>query len=615
MTDLEDIRKNVQLLKSFELSLEKKDFSKARECLKLVDTTEESFLNTYNRRKNEGVNYTSEEISRFMISQALTLYLSNKLSIDEKSLAFSTIEDLVKLDQGMKGIVLEILMNTTICDPACGSGIFLLNAADMVYKFIKKLDPLIDEPNVKRKIVNNIYGFDINEHSVQLSILKLISWMGMAEDDDIMRLVTSLKQKIRAKNSLFMENHPKFDIIVGNPPYGNILSKEEKELLKNENVFHNDIYCAFIFKLIDWSEGILSLLIPKSFLLRQGYVKFRNNFLSKVNLLKIFDIGPNLFKKATNEVQIILYEKKSSVKNVEILDYPDKNVITYPNQLFDTLRACYNFECSICDKSKKVYAYTFSNRCPYCNAETVGLNRIRIKPSLEEYNLINKIEKIGDLNYLNVNEFPKMVRGEEDKGLKEVKRILRNDLDGSCLFINAKEDFKQYFLKKTKSFNIEEINAKLLKGNNYEFYTSPKLLIKHNNIIPEAIFTKETACFTSSIYSLLYEDITELKFLCAVLNSALMKFYCTYGINNQKGTTINLNQYMVRHLPIMGTDKHFKDEIALKVDKIIDSLQENEGTLKDFIKHEINEIDDIVFNLYAFSQKECEIVRAFARRG
>ena len=99
---------------------------------------------------------------------------------------------------------------------------------------------------------------------------------------------------------------------------------------------------------------------------------------------------------------------------------------------------------------------------------------------------MEKIEKNGNLNYLNPKEFPKMIRGEEDKGLKKVKKKIINDGSRSCYFINAKDDFKYYFFYKRKSLNLEEINAKILKGNNYEYYILPKLLIKHNNIVPEA---------------------------------------------------------------------------------------------------------------------------------
>ena len=134
------------------------------------------------------------------------------------------------------------------------------------------------------------------------------------------------------------------------------------------------------------------------------------------------------------------------------------------------------------------------------------------------------------------------------------------------------------------------------------------MLIKHNNIIPEAIFTTEPACFTSSIYSLLYDDINELKYLCAVLNSSLIKFYCTYGINNQKGTTINLNQYMIRHLPIIKPDERVKNEIVLRVDMIIKYMLENDGKSNDVISQIIKEIDDFIFKMYSITKQEAKLI-------
>ena len=45
--------------------------------------------------------------------------------------------------------------------------------------------------------------------------------------------------------------------------------KNEKEILKNQNLFYNDIYCAFLIKSLDWIDsGIVGFLVPKSFLLK-----------------------------------------------------------------------------------------------------------------------------------------------------------------------------------------------------------------------------------------------------------------------------------------------------------------------------------------------------------
>jgi hypothetical protein len=260
------------------------------------------------------------------------------------------------------------------------------------------------------------------------------------------------------------------------------------------------------------------------------------------------------------------------------------------------------------NKAKKIYVYTHEKTCPYCGSKTYPLNRIRIKTTPSLYNLVEKIESVGDLNYLNVKDFPMMIRGEEDKGLREVKKLIKSNVEENCIFINAKEDFGYYYLKKNKSLRLEQINPSILKGNNYEYYNGPKLLIKHNNIIPQACYIEDPLCFTSSIYSLLHEDIDELNYLNALLNSMLIQFYCIYGINNQKNTTINLNQYMIRHLPIVKAKNQIKSEIIKKTKNVLNLFEARNGEINEKIIKLLQEIDDSIFNLYSFTEKERKIV-------
>jgi hypothetical protein len=222
-------------------------------------------------------------------------------------------------------------------------------------------------------------------------------------------------------------------------------------------------------------------------------------------------------------------------------------------------------------------------------------------------NLINKIEQNGNLNYLNVCDFPKLIRGEEDKGLRAIKAIIENHIQGSCIFLNAKNDFMHYHYQRKKSFDIDKINPKKLKGNDYEYYLKPKLLIKHNNTYPVAVYTEENVCFTSSIYSLLHEDKNELKFLCALLNSSLIKFYCIYGINNQINTTINLNQYMIRHLPIPNTNNKIKCTLAANVDLIMNFYKHPQQSKPQIMELQEN-IDNIIFQLHLCTNEEISLI-------
>ncbi len=605
MKNLEASYKIDELYSLFLKAVDNTDNQIINNCLKSIELTEKLFLNNYDNRKKEGVFYTNYEVAKFITLEAILLYLKKKLKINK----LEKIDDIYKLDSQTKSKICECLLKVSILDPACGSGIFLLSAASLIYEIIKKLNPEISYSYLTSQILKSLHGIDINDSAKKLSILKLFLWFYQKKELDSSIILSILTSNIKNENSILTSSFSKFDIVIGNPPYGNILTKHEKEILKKEKIFNKDVYCSFLLKALEWNSGIIGFLVPKSFLLRQGYIQFRNKLLTSANLLEIYDIGPNLFRKATNEVQIILYENKDSInKNLQIYDYSRTEIISYSDQNVDQLRVCFNSKCPLCKNSKKIYVYTFNKNCPYCYSKTINLNRIRIKPTKFLLEIIDKIEKKGNLNYLNPVDFPKMVRGEEDKGLRQIRQKLKNNITESCIFISAKDDFKYYYIRKNKSFKIEEISAKALKGYNYEYYTSPKLLIKHNNIIPEAIFTKDKVCFTSSIYSLLHENNTELKYLCAVLNSTLIQFYCKYGINNQKDTTINLNQYMIRHLPIINVNEDVKISISTKVDKIIYNLKNRNGVMDKETRALLKEIDLKFFDLYSLTEQERQII-------
>ena len=484
-------------------SIKTGNHEKTTACLSSIPSIEANFLRVYHNKKEEGAFYTRDSIADFIVTQGLVLFFNNYI----KKYKIDNIDDIYKLNKEGKDRVKKRLINFTILDPACGTGVFLLSAIKIIVGLLRTLEPDYDFEKIKFHVYTNLFGSEINQNARKLCILKLISLFNNRSNSYDSELLSILNSNITLKDSLVRNKDFKFDLIIGNPPYGNILDNKQKNKLKSENIFYNDIYCAFLLKSLNWSKGIIGLLVPKSFLLRQGYVKFRQNLFSKANLLKIYDVGPNLFAKATNEVQILFYENKGDeIKDLEVFQYPNTEIIKYTTQNVDTLRVCFNKTCPLSAHAKKIYAYIPELNCPYCNSKTIPLNRIRIKPNKKILNLINKIEKSGEVNYLNIERIPNMIRGEEAKGLKQVRNLIEENTINNCYFIKAKEDFNYYYFTKDKSFDIEKADPRILKGTNFEFYTNPKLLIKHNSIFPQSVFSKENVCFTSSIYTVNSDD-------------------------------------------------------------------------------------------------------------
>lgn len=584
-------------------SIKLKNLEKIQSYLNKIDKTEDIFLQFYAKRKKEGGYYTTDKITNLIISEVLIL-LIYKLSL----LKVKSFEDLKTLTLENKQKLNSLIIHLTVCDPSCGSGAFLITYANKMVDVLIQLGEKKDE--VFFKVLENTYGYDINENAIKLCRLKLFKWFFELNfnHNKLTSTFELIENNVQVKDSITQPIYQKFRIIIGNPPYGNILSETQKITLEQQGIFHKDMYCAFILKALEWSNGIIGFLVPKSFLIRQSYIDLRVLLLEKANLIKIYDIGPNIFKKATNEVQIVIYEKENTKnKNLEVYNPSGMKILTYRNQKFDTLKFCKNPQCPLYDRSKKVYGYSFNDRCPSCGFKNQPINRIRIKIDKSMLSILDKIEKTGNLNYLNVQDFPKLIRGEEDRGLAAVRDILEDNLSGSCIFLNAKNDLMRYRFQKNKSFDIGKINPKKLKGENYEYYTNPKLLIKHNNTFPVAVYTEEDVCFTSSIYSLLHKNKNELKYLCALLNSSLIKFYCIYGINNQINTTINLNQYMIRHLPIPVIDNETKSNLASKVDSLI-TLYDHPEKNEQFIMEILEEIDKIIFQIYLVTKEEISLI-------
>jgi len=588
-------------------SIETGNHIRISESFNELNRIETDFLDEYTNRKNEGAYYTRESVSNFIVSQGIILFLYKYL----KSNQINSLEDIFNLDGDTKTKITQKLLNFSILDPACGSGVFLLSATNEIYKLIRNLEPELDITKIKLNILENIFGSEINDYARKLCIMKLFRWAYDEKSSNNSKIITILKSNISLEDSLERKKSSKYDLIIGNPPYGNILDKNQKDRLKSENIFYNDIYCAFLLKSLEWTDGIITYLVPKSFLLRQGYVKFRKSLFSLANLLKIYDVGPNLFAKATNEVQILFYEKKRDrIEDIKVYQYPNTEIIKYPAQNVDSLRACFNKACPLSAHTKKIYAYIPDLSCPYCNSKTIALNRIRIKPTRKILNLVSKIENSGDVNYLNIERIPNMIRGEEAKGLKQVRSLIEENTINNCYFIKAKEDFNYYHFTKSKSFDIEKADPRILKGTNFEFYTHPKLLIKHNSIFPQSVFSKENVCFTSSIYSIISDDhdYVELKYINAILNSSLMQYYCLYGINNQENTTINLNQYMIRHLPIKNASPDQKKTLSEKVQYVINALLKSNGKLNGKILNDLRQIEGIIFELYEIDGNEREMI-------
>ncbi|MFW9946609.1 MAG: Eco57I restriction-modification methylase domain-containing protein, partial [Candidatus Odinarchaeota archaeon] len=258
MNILENADKINQLYNSVLDAIQFNRYENLRENLILINDIEKKFESNYYKKKKEGVFYTQKEISDFIFSQALISLLNTEFEY----LKLARIDEIYSLDLNIQNEIKKFLSGIRICDPACGSGVFLLSAASIINELMKKLNYNVSTIDLNFKIIKNLYGFEINDSAIKLCKLNLLNWFHHENPARLKELLTVLDSNLKLQNSLIDIKTANFDIIIGNPPYGNILRSSHKDFLKREEIFYTDIYCAFLLKGIRWTEKIIAFLVP-----------------------------------------------------------------------------------------------------------------------------------------------------------------------------------------------------------------------------------------------------------------------------------------------------------------------------------------------------------------
>ena len=159
------------------------------------------------KRKKDGVYYTPKYITKYIVDNTLgKLCDEKKIELDINEETYSPSAKRSRNRISALDDYRSWLLQLTICDPACGSGAFLIQALNFLIKEHHYIDELSASYNkdslvlsdVKNSILeNNLYGVDINQESVEIAKLSL--WLNTAESN---RKLTSLNNNIKCGNSL-----------------------------------------------------------------------------------------------------------------------------------------------------------------------------------------------------------------------------------------------------------------------------------------------------------------------------------------------------------------------------------------------------------------------------
>lgn len=314
--------------------------------------------NKKSKRKKDGIFYTPEYITRYIVEQTIGKYL------EENPDKLETIK---------------------ILDPACGSGAFLNQAHSFLQQQYKiRTEERINTTRLNNRakgqevtalnlfehsniadtnrsiLLNNLYGVDLNSESTEIT--KLALWLKTAQKDQPLQ---NLDKNIKCGNSLIddpniagdkafnwneefkdiMANGG-FDVIIGNPPYVNIsnIKEEEERRYLQQNYTESaikrfDLYTLFIDLSLSLLKkgGYLSFIIPYPFLSQDYAEVLRKKILEKYSISEIINLQQvKVFDDAEVKNIIIIIKNDNCIKdcNIANITNPDE----FHHQLnFDTI--------------------------------------------------------------------------------------------------------------------------------------------------------------------------------------------------------------------------------------------------------------------------------------
>jgi DNA (cytosine-5)-methyltransferase 1 len=303
-----------------------------------------------------------------------------------QDIAYTLIKDLPQLKNKKKIRILE---------PSVGIGNFI--------------PLLIEKYKSKEEVIIDLYDIDANS----LKVLKLI----------LSKIGVPNNFKINLKNADFLlqEINSKYDIVVGNPPYGKITNNKELLELYKWSLFNtdtNNIFSFFIEKALRIGD-YTTLIVPKSLLNSPEFDKTRE--LIKPALEKICDYGEKAFKgvkietisfsynkllKSTTDIIIESYVKSTySVSSKSyILSDEFPYWLIYRNAKFDTIASKMKLDVfqSFRDRQITKSLTKASGKVRVLKARNIGNNGIK---DLKDYDCyIDNLEKLSVTKYLNEKE-------------------------------------------------------------------------------------------------------------------------------------------------------------------------------------------------------------------
>ncbi len=522
--------------------------------------------------------------------------------------------------------------NCKVLDPACGSGVFLVETLRQIILQYRLVNPDYNESLDKYKqalkvlLTENIFGIDKDENAIKVAIFSLyITLLDYLEPSSIVGFqfppllgtnffVSDFFDLNADYNNILQDKH--FQFILGNPPWGKVEDSvklyesywREKEKAESATIKVTDkqISQVFLIRVKDFSFDESALIVTSKVLYNINAKDYRQYLLTKFKFRQVFELSSiaekifNVSNDASIEPAVVLFysvAKETTSNNLV------KHISIKPNYFFNTLKLLMIEKYDI----KEIYQSYFIDYDWIWKTLVFGnildfyfIKRLKGYKSIHSY-ISNKDEFIYGKGI--------SVGGGDENPISEHQQI-EVSLDSKNKALSA------YNLRYSKNFtkSLEFVH----RQRRIDLFKAPILLVGKGittDYKAKAAISYRDVIFTDAVTSIkpLKSDTKFIRFLMAVFNSNLFSYFML-----QTNSSLGIERKQAHDkedkfaMPVIYDEKDlsFSDKIST-LENIIAKRNDGEFIMNyqyDELDQEIselyNEIDSLLIKQYKLNSQE-----------
>ena len=522
-------------------------------------TPEKSFIERFNLIENEAQIAAIQSRFPTITLKTIEMYIESGIDDEEKGANGIVFTPRYIIDYILDNVGINS-SGSSIIDPSCGCGSFLVGAADyMVERYNLTYSEVIS---------NNLFGIDIVPQFIDASKL-ILSLLCLLHGEN----PKNLKYNLICTNSLDTDwasqfNRSGFDFVIGNPPYSNPHDLEESmaKLMKSFKTTKkgtSNIFYAFLEKGVEHlsSEGSLGFIIPNNYLSITAAQPLRKWLREESLVSKIVDFDDNMVFDPVRTYNSLLFlnrikkdsfkyaviEKteniETSLKEAEFIqfnysDLEDEGWKLLPSDKLDSIHNIERFESTI-----KQFIHTgiatlrddvyivdgFDENMGMFYKDHNG-NRYHIEPGIvRKLYKISKIvdeKSISDATMNIICPYETMYQVSLDGKKKRISKLISEQK-----LIDRYPKCYEYLLEVRDILN-ERDNGRGASPKWYAYgrtqglnYIGRKLLFPTFSAKPKFMILEDEEALFCNGYAIVEDDNLPLEIIQPVINSQIMDFY------------------------------------------------------------------------------------------